>query len=202
MLIFVAVLHILRVIFFGNYAFTYILWNILLAFVPFLISSILILWTNKSNIFKPLFIIGFIFWLLFLPNAPYVVTDLIHLGRIRVVPVMYDAFVLFSSAWVSLLMGLYSINHMEKMFLLRFSKKVTNIIIAFVILFTSFGMYLGRFLRFNSWDFFTSHISLLSSIWEVFTKSNDYINVYSYTLLFFFFIYTSYLSFKQTDIRG
>lgn len=195
------VLNILRVFLFGNTAFLYILWNILLAFIPFFISSILLLRTNKENIIKPFFIIGFILWFIFLPNAPYVITDFIHLGRIHSVPVMYDIFLLFASAWVSLLMGLYSLLHMEKILLLRFTKKITDIIIVIIIFFTSFGVYLGRYFRFNSWDLFTSHRSLVSTIWDIFTQSNNYINVYSYTILFFFFIYISYISFKNRDIN-
>ncbi|MFA6999629.1 MAG: DUF1361 domain-containing protein [Candidatus Paceibacterota bacterium] len=194
------VLNILRVFLFGNTAFLYILWNILLAFIPFFISSILLLRTNKENIIKPFFIIGFILWFIFLPNAPYVVTDFIHLGRIHSVPVMYDIFLLFASAWVSLLMGLHSLLHMEKILLLKFRSKIVDIIILITILFTSFGLYLGRYLRFNSWDLFTSHTSLVSTVWDIFTRGNDYINVYSYTILFFFFIYISYISFKNRDI--
>ncbi len=198
LLVLAVVLNISRILLFGNYSFIYIVWNIFLAFVPFLISSILLLRTNRENIIKPFFIISFIVWLLFLPNAPYVVTDLIHLGRIRAVPVMFDSFLLFSSAWVSMLMGLYSLLHMEKILLLKFSKKTTEIFILTIILFTSFGMYLGRFLRFNSWDFFFDHNSLVASIWKIFTQPDYYNNVYTYTLLFFFFIYMSFISFKNT----
>ena len=192
-------LNLLRIVLFGNTSFIYILWNILLAFIPFFISSILILKTNKDNIIKPFFIIGFILWLIFLPNAPYVITDFIHLGKIHVVPVMYDIFLLFTSAVVALLMGLYSIFHMEKMLLLKFSKKVTNILIAIIILFTSFGMYLGRFLRFNSWDLFVSHNSLAFGIWNALSNPNNLMNIYTYTVLFFIFIYVSYISFKSSS---
>lgn len=194
-------LNISRIFLFGNTAFIYILWNIFLAFIPFLISSILTKTTNKNNFFKPLFIIGFILWFLFLPNAPYVITDFIHLGRIHSVPVMFDIFVLFSAASVSLLFGLYSLYQMEKIFLLRFPKRITSMIFFIIILFASFGVYLGRFLRFNSWDFFTSHTSIISTVWDIFTKSNHYINVYSYTLLFFVFIYTAFLSFKSLNLK-
>lgn len=197
LLVLAVVLNIARIFLFNNTTFIYILWNIFLASVPFIISSVLLLYTNKNNIFKPVFIIGFILWFLFLPNAPYVITDFIHLGRIHSVPVMFDIFVLFSSAWVSLLMGLYSIQHIEKILLLKFSHRITNIIILLSILFTSFGMYLGRFLRFNSWDFFTNHNFLISTILKIFTESNNYLNAYTYTILFFVFIYTSYLSFKM-----
>lgn len=193
------ILNIFRIIVFKTNSSLYMFWNIFLAYIPLFISSVLIIYTKKENIFKPLFVVGFIFWFIFFPNAPYVMTDLIHLGKSHIVPIMFDVFFFFSSAYVSLLMGLYSLSHMEKIFLLRFSKKVVNIIIPVIILFTSFGIYLGRFLRFNSWDFFTSHISLVSSIWDIFTKNNSYINVYYYIGLFFVFIYIAYLSFKSTQ---
>ncbi|NVN96947.1 DUF1361 domain-containing protein [Candidatus Nomurabacteria bacterium] len=191
-------LNILRIFLFGSTTFVYMFWNIFLASVPFFISLFLLGRTNKDNITKPIFIIGFIFWFLFLPNAPYVITDFIHLGRIHAVPVMYDMFLLFASASVSLLMGLYSIHHMEKMLLLKFTRKIANIIIIVTIFFASFGVYLGRYLRFNSWDLFISHNSLISSICKVFTQSNAYANVYGYTLLFFIFIYISYKSFQSS----
>ena len=201
LLILSVILNLLRIVFFGNTSFIYILWNILLAFVPFFISSILVLNTNKGNIIKPFFIIGFILWFIFLPNAPYVITDFIHLGRIHIVPVMYDIFLLFTSAAVSLLMGLYSLSHMEKILLLKFSKKVTNIFIAIIILFTSFGMYLGRFLRFNSWDLFISHNSLVFGIWNALSTPDNFMNIYSYTILFFVFIYVFYISFKERRVN-
>ena len=190
-------LNILRIVLFKSFSFSYMIWNIVLAFVPFLISSILFVYTTKENMIKPFFIIGFILWFLFLPNAPYVITDFIHLGRVHTAPVMYDTFLLFTSALASLFMGLYSLCHIEKILLLRFSKKVTNIVVAFTILFASFGIYLGRYLHFNSWDLFISQNSLFVSIWKIFTQSNDYVNVYWYTLLFFIFIYTAYLSFRE-----
>ena len=177
-------LNILRVILFGKFSFTYILWNILLAIVPFLISSILLYYSALHKLSQTFFVLGGIVWLIFLPNAPYIVTDLIHLGEVHSVPILYDSVLLFTSAWVGLLLSLHSIEHMEKILLSKYSKKLTDFIILIVILFTSFGVYLGRFLRFNSWD-----------IWKIFTQSNNYVNVYFYTLLFFFFIYVSYVSF-------
>lgn len=179
-------LNILRVIIFGKFSFVYILWNIILAFIPFLISSILLYYSDIHKLNQTLFVLGGIVWLIFLPNAPYIVTDLIHLGEVRSVPILYDSVLLFTSAWVGLLLGLHSIEQFEKILLSKYSKKITNFIILMIILFTSFGIYLGRFLRFNSWD-----------IGKIFTQSNNYVNMYTYTLLFFFFIYTFYLSFKD-----
>lgn len=195
-------LNILRVVLFDKFSFVYILWNILLAFIPFLISSILLYYSEKNKLNQTLFVIGGIIWLIFLPNAPYIVTDLIHIGVVKGVPVLYDSVLLFTSAWAGLLLGVNSIYHIEKILLSKYSKKITNFIILIVILFTSFGVYVGRFLRFNSWDFFTSHSSLLSSVWKIFTQSNNYVNVYIYTILFFFFIYVSFISFKHSNINN
>ena len=188
-------LNLLRIILFKDTHFLYILWNIFLAFIPFFISSFLLSRTSKDTILRPLFVAGFIVWFIFLPNAPYVITDFIHLGRIHSVPVMYDAFLLFASAWVSLFFGLTSLVQMKKMLTLKFPQKITDIIILITILFTSFGVYLGRYLRFNSWDLFISHNSIITSVWKIFAQSNNYANVYGYTALFFVFIYTAYKAF-------
>ena len=168
------VLNIIRVFLFGNKSFLYILWNVFLASIPFFISSILILNINtKKDVVRPLFIIGFILWLLFLPNAPYVITDFIHLSRAHL---MYDIFFIFASAYTSLLFGLYSILNMERLLILKFSKRIVDIFIVIIIFFTSFGIYLGRFLRFNSWDLFISHDSLFSGIWSIFIQYEGSIN--------------------------
>lgn len=192
------ILNLLRVVLFNNTTFLYMFWNIFLALIPFLISSIILLNVNKSNFLKPQSLISLFIWFLFLPNTFYVLTDFIHLGRIYGVPVWYDIFVLFSSTTVSLLMGLYSLRHLEEICQLKFSKRLTSAILIIVILFASFGVYLGRFLRFNSWDFFVSHSSLFLNIWQIFTKENNYVNVYSYTFTFFLFILFCYWAFKET----
>lgn len=196
-LIFAVVLNILRLFFFGTHSFIYILWNIFLAAVSFVMSSFILAYVGKKNFYNPIFIICFIVWFLFLPNAPYVVTDFIHLGEVRTVPVMYDIILLFSSSVVSMLLGLYSMEQMEKILAFKFTEKTIKKIMFFVILFTSFGIYLGRTLRFNSWDLFTNHQLLFKSIVEIFTSPGKHINAYVYTVMFFFLIFTSYQAFKN-----
>jgi len=192
-------LNLIRILLFQNTTFIYLFWNLFLALVPFLLSSILFLNTKSHQLGRPMFLIGFLFWFIFLPNAPYILTDFIHLGRISGVPVMFDIFVIFSTAYVSLLLGLHSLFQIEKILKLKFSKETSNAIITVVILFASFGIYLGRYLRFNSWDIFVSHNSLMSNIWKIFSQANNYVNVYLYTLLFFIFLSISFLAFKYNQ---
>lgn len=201
LVILAVVLSIFRVIIWDKMSLVYLLWNIFLAFIPFLISSILLLFANKNKLKNSLFIIGGILWLLFIPNAPYIITDLIHIGEVRAVPALYDSFLLFSSAWVGLLLGLYSIYHIEQILKKKYSKKTTYITLGIIMFFISFGIYIGRFLRFNSWDIFEKPLIFMGGVREVFSHSNNYIEALLYTLLFLFFIIMSYNSWRRTQLK-
>ncbi len=201
LLLLVFILSIGRIIIFGSYSLIYILWNIFLALLPFFISAILLRHEKEKKITKTIFTISIILWLLLLPNAPYLVTDLIHIGGVYNVPALYDVFLLFSSAWVGLLLGMNSIFHIEGIFKMRYSKNKTDKLIIVIMLLTSFGVYLGRFLRFNSWDIFINHFSIYKSIGNILFNSTIRIETLLYTSLFFIFLYLVYYSWKYTQIR-
>lgn len=198
LLLLTVVLNIARVLIFHSYYFTYLFWNIFLAILPFVISSLL-LWSAENNkLKKPIAILGGTIWLLLLPNAPYIVTDFIHIGRNHSAPLIYDTFLLFSSAWVGLLLGMYSINHIEKILQKKFSPPKTSVIIAIVVFIASFGIYLGRFLRFNSWDVFSDASLFFTNITSIFSQPSIHQDAYLFTLLSFTFIYVSYRSWKYS----
>ncbi len=191
-------LNILRVIIWGKLSFIYILWNILLAFIPFVISSYLLLYFKEKKINKTILIFGLFLWLLFIPNAPYIITDFIHLGDARSIPLIFDTILLFSSAMIGLILGFHSLLHVEQIINMKYSARKTSIIMGLIILLISFGMYLGRFLRFNSWDIFINHTSLIKNIWKIFSQSPNNLEVYLYTGLFFVFLFLFYKSFKYS----
>ena len=193
------ILNIFRILFFGKLSFIYIFWNIFLAVIPFFISYFLLGLSNKNKLTKIIFIIGGIFWLFFIPNAPYLVTDLIHIGEIRTVPILYDTILLFSSASLGLLLGIYSIYHMEQILKKKYSFKIVSKIIYITIFLISFGIYLGRFLRFNSWDIITNPIIFINTLGKIFTNKNYFIEALFYTFLFLFFIMMFYQSWKSTQ---
>ncbi len=186
----------LRVYLYDRYSLVYLIWNIFLAAIPYLISSVLLYFSNKKRLNKTLFIISGIVWLLFLPNAPYIITDLIHIGVVHGVPVLYDSILLFTSAWLGLLLGLYSILQIEEILLNKYSKIITNRLIIGILFLASFGMHLGRTFRFNSWDIFTSPILFFGRIFNIFSLRVHHEEALSYTLLFFAFLVVSYWSFK------
>lgn len=194
------VLNILRVIIWGKMSFFYILWNIFLAFIPFVISFLLLSLSKEGKLNKVVFIVGFILWMLFIPNAPYIITDFIHLGEIHAVPVLYDILLLFSSASIGLILGFNSLFHIEQIIKTKYPKHITSLLMGIIMIMISFGVYLGRFLRFNSWDIFINHISLVNNIWKIFSQAAIHMEVYIYTGLFFFSLYLSYNAWKHSNI--
>ena len=91
-------------------------------------------------------------WLIFFPNAPYMLTDFIHLGKSESAPVWYDALMLSSFAWTALLLGFASLYLVQLV-----ARRVVGLAwswvgVAGALALASFGVYLGRFVRFNSWD--------------------------------------------------
>jgi len=196
-LFFALLLNIIRILIWGKTSYFYLLWNMFLAFVPYIISLTLYNLYKIKRINNYLLIAGFVFWLLFIPNAHYLITDLIHLDEVKHAPILYDSFLVFSSALVGLLFGLYSLSHIEEIIKDNFSIKKTKLIVSILIILIGFGIYLGRFLRFNSWDFFVNHISLWQEIKIIFSGVNSFYNVLLYTILFSSFIYVSFEMWKN-----
>lgn len=200
-LILAIILNILRIIIWGKFSYLYILWNMLLAFIPYIISLMLTYFHKEDKLNNLFLILGSFMWLLFIPNAHYLITDFIHLDEVKHAPLLYDVFLLFSSALVGLLFGLFSLSHMENLIKKKLSDKTSRIIMIMLFIVIGFGIYLGRFLRFNSWDFFTNHTSLWTGLFDVFSPSGGIMNVILYTLLFSSFIYVSYKSWKYMKIE-
>lgn len=199
LLLLVVVLNLTRFIVFQSTYYIYLFWNIFLAVIPFIISSFLLLYTENNKLTKILSITLGILWLLTLPNAPYIVTDLIHLGRNHNAPLLYDTFLIFSAAWVGMILFMYSLSHIEKILRSKYSEKMTSIAVVSITFLTSFGMYLGRFMRFNSWDVFSDASLIFTNISNIVTKPNQYMDAYFFTGLSFVFLYISYRAWKYSE---
>ncbi|MFT3682416.1 MAG: DUF1361 domain-containing protein [Ferruginibacter sp.] len=149
-ILFVTVMVAARIIYTGSIRYISILWNLFLAWTPFQVSLLISAYSTLKNP-KPLLILTG--WLLFFPNALYVVTDLIHLEDAGGVPLWYDAIMLFMAALSGLLLAFASLYKVEKFLRKQISSSlVTDPIVLFILFLSSFGVYLGRFDRWNSWD--------------------------------------------------
>lgn len=129
--------------------FLFLNWNLFLAIIPFLVSTIISKFQIKSK-FALLALI--VIWILFFPNSPYILTDLFHLRARNIVPIWYDLIVILSYAWTGLMFGFVSLLQIEKLLSEFLNKNFIRILSVLFLFVSSFGVYLGRFLRWNSWD--------------------------------------------------
>lgn len=194
-------LSILRVIFFKTYSLIYLLWNIFLAFLPFITSSIILKYEEAGKLNKITLSLMAMLWLILMPNAPYIVTDLIHLTHTKGVPVIFDTFLLFTSAWTGLLLGMHSLSHMEKIIKRKYKDREADFMIVAIIFLISFGLYLGRFLRLNSWDIFVNPANVSSGLISTFTSRSSAPDAIIFTTLSFIFILVFYHSWKNRYIE-
>jgi uncharacterized membrane protein len=157
-------------------------WNLFLAFIPWAVSSIIVLNPVLARR-KLILIILLAIWLAFFPNAPYILTDLFHLRENTSVPVWFDFILIFSFAWTGLMFGFISLMEIE-VILGKFMKKwVVNIAVAFLLFFGSYGIYLGRFLRWNSWDIVQEPKELAKDIADQVLNPTSHLRMYAMTLL-------------------
>lgn len=130
--------------------YMFLIWNLFLAWIPYLLSSLLP-HLKRGWLVVPLLLV----WLVFLPNAPYIVTDLLHVGYHPPVPIWYDMLLIFSFAWTGLLLGFMSIADVQRYLEKVFGKPKAYLFIAAIIGLCAFGVYLGRYQRWNTWDLVT-----------------------------------------------
>jgi len=135
----------------NSFFYGFLIWNLFLAYIPFGISTILKEKTTLQNS-KFKFWILFTTWLLFLPNAPYIITDFVHLQQGKAMPYWYDLLVISTFALNGMLLFFISINDMHKIIQQKFSKTKAWFSTTMIFFLCGFGIYLGRFLRWNSWD--------------------------------------------------
>ncbi|MBC7886607.1 MAG: DUF1361 domain-containing protein [Ferruginibacter sp.] len=178
---FITAMIICRMLYSGSIRFIFLLWNLFLAWIPYQLSSYLS-WKRAANKWKAGVLLAG--WLLFFPNALYIITDLVHLETKTNVPIWYDAVLLFASAIVGLLMAFASLYKVEKFFLKKIGIPATNKLIVLCLFMGSFGVYLGRFLRWNSWDIITNPMELSKEIALRFFFPVDYYRTWAITLLF------------------
>ena len=135
----------------GRYAF--LIWNLFLAWIPFIISYFTYTVTlNRRWIYIIIPIAAFL-WLIFFPNAPYILTDFQHLAnRTKELPLWYDVMMLIWFAFTGLLLGMVSLFLMQEIIRREFGRLVGWAFVAAVAGLSAAGVYMGRFLRWNSWD--------------------------------------------------
>ncbi len=139
--------------------FLFLNWNLFLAGIPWALSTLSVLYPSLGKDKRTTFII-LTAWLLFFPNAPYILTDLFHLKHNLAMPIWFDLVLVLSFAWTGLLFGILSLLDIEKNLRNFMSARWTSLLIVAILFVSSFGVYIGRYLRWNSWDVLQSPFAL------------------------------------------
>jgi len=149
--LFCIALALVRDVHTGNADFRFLIWNLFLAWIPFALAVFVYDRWRRRQTGLLLVALGGI-WLLFFPNAPYIATDFVHLRQDASAPYWYDAVTIAAFAWIGLLLGFASLYLMQTV--VRQARGVVAgwVFAVIAIGLGSLGIYLGRFLRLNSWD--------------------------------------------------
>lgn len=166
----------------GSPHFIFLIWNLMLAGIPWILSTLLILYPKIRKRIIVLIFIG-ILWILFIPNAFYILTDLFHLNYQNRAPVWYDLILIFSFAWAGILLGFSSLKDIEQVLSERINGKFIPFILSGLLFLSAFGIYLGRFLRWNSWNIINRPGELLFDIKERFENPMDHPGTWGMTIL-------------------
>jgi uncharacterized membrane protein len=175
----------------GDADFRYLIWNLFLAWIPFALAVFVYDRWRRRGTGLTLFALGAL-WLLFFPNAPYIATDFVHLERGSPAPYWYDAVTIAAFAWMGVLLGFASL-HLMQTVVRQWRGELAGWIFAVVaISLGSLGIYLGRFLRLNSWDA-VEHPSVLPRILHAVARDPfAYQEAIAVTLLFTFALMFAY----------
>lgn len=166
-------LIVFRCIYSGSGMYLFFVWNLFLAAIPLSISSVLIQSDKKFHWLL------FIAWLLFFPNALYIITDLLHLKERNNI------------------MAYLSISQVEFFLKSKFSNIITKVILSTCLIVCAFGVYVGRYLRWNSWDILLDPYKLFSEMIQPFVHPFQHPRTWGMTIILSFFFNIFYFLIKK-----
>lgn len=189
-------LFILRWISSKQELFSFLPWNLLLAFIPYYITRKLQQhpqWIESRLKFAGIFL-G---WLLFIPNSFYIITDLFHLHFREGFSRWFDLILIFTFAWSGLLLGIVSVSRMMVIVQHRFAVKSELVVLLPLMGMIAWGVYIGRVMRFNSWDVLTNPFGLMMDAGHMLVHPLRHVYAWGMVVCFAVFLALLYLSIKR-----
>lgn len=187
-------LFLLRTRHIGAPVYFFLNWNLFLAWLPLLAACVA--WLLQGDAQRPrLRVVPLLaLWLLFLPNAPYILTDLMHLGPHDGVPIWFDAIMLLTYAWNGLMVGFVSLWIVQGLLTRWFGDVAGWAGALFALALAAVGIYLGRFERWNSWDIFTNPQAILRQLLAGILNPADNLHAIVVTVILGGVLITMYLT--------
>ena len=173
--------------------FGYMLWNLWLAWIPLLLSLALLrllrrhLWSSWGALALTLL------WLLFLPNSFYMISDFVHIQDVPRHNLLYDVVMFTACIFTAVLLGFSSLYTVHAELRKRMSLRASSNIAAIILFLCSFAIYLGRDLRWNSWDVLVNPAGILFDISDHLIHPLHSGDMFTTTLSFFILLGSLYL---------
>jgi uncharacterized membrane protein len=173
--------------------YLFLIFNMVLGFIPVILAWWLVErlkrkpWLSFGNIVLTLL------WLGFLPNSFYVITDLIHAQTSIGIDLLYNIVLIFFCIFCSTVAGFISLYLIHVELYKRFYYRYVHLVIAFIFLLCSFAIYLGRFLRWNSWDVVVNPAGLLFDVTDSIASPSTHPDVFVTTVTFFLLLSSMYI---------
>ncbi len=187
----------------GSLRYTFMTWNLVLAWVPLAAALAADAAGRRRGRASFLLLLpAFAVWLAFLPNAPYLCTDLIHLHRPSSMPFWFDETMMTGYGVTGVLIGLASMLFMQDVARRLLGNLASWLIVALAAVLAAFGIYLGRFERLNSWDVFSSPSIVVRESWSYLRDPVTYSHALAFTVLFSAFLLAAYLCLFGVTERG
>lgn len=178
----------------STFDFRYMLGNLFLAWLPlgFILWLLNVLtrkrWSSWEGVAVSLL------WLVFLPNSFYMISDFIHLQDADPTYVLYDVVMLASFVFTGLVLGFSSLYLFHKELARRVLPHTALVVVALLLLVCSFAIYIGRDLRWNSWDVIVSPGGLLFDISDRLITPHEYPELLRTTLSFWALLGSMYFT--------
>lgn len=167
-------LLLIRVKITHSFFLLFLIWNLVLAVIPYLLSNFIkIDFSLKKYNFKNLIYI--VTWLLFVPNTFYLITDFVHLNHHNLLQYCFDFILLSSFTIAGFYFGMLSIFSIQQQIQFFYTSKTSYLFTISISYLCAFGIYIGRFLRFNSWDIISYPVFLIESIFQCLFENETWI---------------------------
>ncbi len=177
-----------------SWTYRFLVWNLFLAWVPYVFS----LWIAYQHQRRPerlwYLIVPAGLWLIFFPNAPYILTDLWHLQTRPPVPVWYDLGMFIAFAWTGCFLGIASLRVMQTLVKTLMGRLASWVFVIAISGLSGLGIYMGLFLRWNSWDLLVRPGSILANVTTQLIHPRRHLQMYGFTLLFTAVLLVCYLT--------
>ncbi len=172
--------------------FSYLVWNLFLAWLP-LVFAVRLVSVLRRKLWSSWEAMGLsLLWLVFLPNSFYMITDFIHLQDIQRVDILYDTIMFTSFIYTGVTLGFSSLYLIHLQFRRRFSRRTAAAWVAFTLFVSSAAIYVGRDLRWNSWDILANPGGVLFDISYRVTHPAEYPQMLLIIFSFFILLLSMY----------